>query len=75
VGKRSKVCAIHWKYIYILTEGGNSLWLSKGNLKIKTESVIITAQGKALHNKYHANKIWKQKPVENADHVHNMKRP
>jgi hypothetical protein len=40
-----------------IREDNMYLWLSKGDLKVKTESEIVAAQDQALQTEYHTNKI------------------
>jgi len=53
---------IHGQYIrnidrQLITEEDTFLWLSKGDLKAKTESEIVAAQDQAPQTKYYATKI------------------
>jgi hypothetical protein len=49
------------KYRQLVSEEGLLLWLSKSDLKRKTESEIIAAQDQALQIRCHAIKILKTK--------------
>jgi hypothetical protein len=53
---------MHWQYIrnmnrQLISEEDTLLWLSKGNFKAETESVIVAAQDQALNTKYYTTKI------------------
>ena len=53
---------MHGQYIRIIdgqliSEEDTFLWLSKGDLKVETESEIVAAQDQALHTKYYGKKI------------------
>jgi lipopolysaccharide export LptBFGC system permease protein LptF len=53
---------MHGQYIrsidkHLISEEDMFLWLSKGDLKVETESEIVAAQNQALQTKYHATKI------------------
>jgi len=53
---------MHGQYIsnidrQLISEEDTFLWLSKGDLKAKTESEIVAAQDQALQTKYYATKV------------------
>jgi len=53
---------MHGQYIrnidrQLISEEDTFLWLSKGDLKVETESEIVAAQDQALQTKYYATKI------------------
>jgi hypothetical protein len=41
----------------LISEEDTFLWLSKGDLKAKTESEIVAAQDQAIQTKYYATKL------------------
>ena len=54
---------MHGQYIsntdkQLISEEDTFLWLSKGDLKVETESEIVAAKDQALQTKYYATKIW-----------------
>jgi hypothetical protein len=60
--KKWKNKVMHRQYIrnmgrQLIGEGDTFLWLSKGDVKVETESEIVAAQDQALHTKYYATKI------------------
>jgi hypothetical protein len=57
---------MHGQYIrstdrQVISEEDTFLWLSKGDQKTETESVIVAAQHQALQTKYYATKILNTK--------------
>ena len=53
---------MHGQYIrnidrQLISEEDTFLWLSKGNLKAKTESEMVAAQDQTIQTKYYATKI------------------
>ena len=59
---RWKKKVMHGQYIrnidrQLISEEDTFLWLSKGDLKVETESEIVAAQEQALQTKYYATKI------------------
>ena len=53
---------MHGQYIrntdrQLISEEDTFLWLSKGDLKVETESEIVAAQDQTLQTKYYATKI------------------
>jgi len=57
----------------IISEEDTFLWLTKGDLKAKTESEIVAAQDQALQTKYYATKILSTETVS-ADFANNLMR-
>ena len=60
---------MHGQYIrnidrQLISEEDTFLWLSKGDLKAKTESEIVAAQDQALQTKYYATKILSTENIE-----------
>jgi len=57
---------MHGQYIrnidrQLVGEEASFLWLSKGDLKAETESVIVAAEDQALKTKYYATKIFEHR--------------
>jgi len=53
---------MHGQYIrntdrQLISEEDTFLWLSKGDLKVETESEIVAAQDQVLQTKYYATKM------------------
>jgi hypothetical protein len=64
--KKWKNKVTHGHYIrnmdrQLISEEDTFLWLSKGDVKVETESAIVAAQDQALHTKYCATKILNTK--------------
>ena len=56
---------MHGQYIrnmarQLISEEDTFLWLLKGDLKLETESEIVTSQDQALHTKYYGGKKKKK---------------
>jgi hypothetical protein len=75
--KKRKNEVMHGQYIrnmnrQLLSEEDTFLWLSKGDLKVETESEIVAAQDQALNTKYYATKYCTQRRIASAHYANNL---
>jgi len=69
---------MHGQYIrnidrQLISEEDTFLWLSKGDLKVETESEIVAAQDQVLQTKYYETKILNTE-IASADFANNVTR-
>jgi len=62
--KKRKNKVMHGQYIRnidrkLITEEDTFLWLSKGDIKVETESELVAAQDQTLQTKYYARIFFK----------------
>jgi hypothetical protein len=59
---------------HLISEEDTFLWLSKGDLKVETESEIVAAQDQTLQTKTMQQKYCTQKKIANTDYVISLRR-